>query len=216
MVHTISVITYVEAEVWTVAKTDQGNAVLVRPKHSEVAVPIFIGQLEIQSILIGIGKVEVPRPLTHDLLASAIAATGSSVSRIEICDLKEGTFYAQLVVETPTLGRVSVDSRPSDALALAIRLGCPIFIAEFIVDEAGIPVSLITEAKPSGDIASGADEDESAEAGDEEALLAKDRGEGTEIRHVREALDRAVADENYEEAAELRDLLRKLEEGEGG
>ena len=57
----------VEAEIWTIARTDQGNAVLVRPIGSESAVPIFIGQLEAQSILIGLGNVPMPRPLTHDL-----------------------------------------------------------------------------------------------------------------------------------------------------
>ena len=57
----------IEAEIWTVARTDQGNAVLVRPIGSDYAVPIFIGQLEAQSIIIGIGNVPMPRPLTHDL-----------------------------------------------------------------------------------------------------------------------------------------------------
>src|SRR5208283_451858 len=92
--------TFVEAEVWTVAQTDQGNVVLVRPKGSDLAVPIFIGQLETQSILIGMGGVEVPRPLTHDLLLSMVSALSAEMARIEIHDLREGTFYARILLRS--------------------------------------------------------------------------------------------------------------------
>src|SRR5512142_1174883 len=112
--------TFVEAEVWTVAQTDQGNVVLVRPKGSDLAVPIFIGQLETQSILIGMGGVEVPRPLTHDLLLSLIAALRAEVTRIEIHDLREGTFYARILLKAEGRDLV-VDARPSDAIGIAVR-----------------------------------------------------------------------------------------------
>jgi len=135
--------TFVEAEIWTVAQTDQGNVVLVRPKGSEIAVPIFIGQLETQSILIGMGGVEVPRPLTHDLLLNLLNALGVLISRVEIHDLREGTFYARLVLVFQSR-EIVVDSRPSDAIGLAVRSLCPVFIAESVVEEAGISVNLVT------------------------------------------------------------------------
>ena len=116
--------TFVEAEIWTVAQTDQGNVVLIRPKGSELAVPIFIGQLETQSILIGMGAVEVPRPLTHDLLLSAIAALGAQLSRVEIYELREGTFYARLIMKAEG-GEFMIDARPSDAIGLAVRAPLP-------------------------------------------------------------------------------------------
>ena len=78
----------VEAEIWTVARTDQGNAVLVRPLGAELAVPIFIGQLETQSILIGMGNVPMPRPLTHDLFLSLLKELEVELDRIEITSLK--------------------------------------------------------------------------------------------------------------------------------
>ena len=132
----------VEAEVWTVARTDKGNAVLVKPIGSEVAVPIFIGQLEAQSILIGLGNVPMPRPLTHDLFLSIADKMNVTLDRVEITELKDGTFYARLVLKHDGK-KIVIDSRPSDSLGLAVRVKCPIFIAESIVDEAGISINLI-------------------------------------------------------------------------
>ena len=90
----------VPAEVWTVAKAEQGNAVLVRPLGLDVAVPIFIAPLEAQSILIGLGSVKMPRPLTHDLFISVLESLESSVNRVEITSLKDSTYYAKLILES--------------------------------------------------------------------------------------------------------------------
>lgn len=186
--------TLVKAEIWTVARTEQGNAVLVRPVGADVAVPIFIGQLETQSILIGFGGVPMPRPLTHDLTLSLIRDLGADLLRVEINDLRDGTFYARLI-----LGRgkeeLVVDSRPSDAIALAVRKKCPVYIAESVVDSAGIAIELIVDTEtPLSASAEGA-----KGAGDErETLLAE--------------LNKAVVGEEYEHAAAIRDLLKALDE----
>ena len=130
----------VPAEVWTVAKAEhEGNAVLVRPLGLEVAVPIFIAPLEAQSILIGLGNVKMPRPLTHDLFLSVLESLEASINRVEIISLKEGTFYAKLVLDASG-SEIAIDARPSDCLALAVRVKCPIYIDESVVDEAGISV----------------------------------------------------------------------------
>jgi hypothetical protein len=206
--------TFVEAEIWTVAQTDQGNVVLIRPKGTELAVPIFIGQLETQSILIGMGAVEVPRPLTHDLLLSVISALGAALSRVEIHELREGTFYARLILKAEG-GELVIDARPSDAIGLAVRAFCPVFIAESVVEEAGISVSLVTGMQTDA-------------AGHEEDLLASEVGgkpgdasgfpgaivpasARSEIERLQSALDAAVASENYEQAAAIRDKIRELE-----
>ncbi len=180
----------VEAEIWTIARTDQGNAVLVRPTGSESAVPIFIGQLEAQSILIGLGNVPMPRPLTHDLFLSLLATLGIQLQRIEITSLKEGTFYAQIILKPATGDEMIVDARPSDSIGIAVRAKCPVFIDEAIVEEAGISVS-------------------SVNAGGEE--MGANPYE-TEKKRLEEELHRAVEDENYEDAAKLRDKLQKLTE----
>jgi uncharacterized protein len=175
----------VEAEVWTIARTDQGNAVLVRPVGSDTAVPIFIGQLEAQSILIGMGNVPMPRPLTHDLFLSVIQKVGVTIERIEITELKEGTFYAQLIVKQQGQ-QLIVDARPSDSIALAVRDKCPIFIDEEVVEEAGIPVSTIT---------------------DQVSETAEDDTKAMKLEKLEKELEKAVEEENYEEAARIRDLI---------
>ncbi len=180
----------VEAEIWTVARTDKGNAVLVKPLGSERAVPIFIGQLEAQSILIGLGKVPMPRPLTHDLLINIIDKLGMHIERIEINDLKDATFYARIVTKQDGKKHV-FDSRPSDALSLATRIKCPVYIAEYIIDEASIPLSMIS------------DSDQMSQSVSKSVL-----------EELQRALDSAVEDENYEEAARIRDRIREVEESD--
>ena len=101
---------------------------MVRPLGSDLAVPIFIGPLETQAILIGLGGIGVPRPLTHDLMLELIKRLGASLSRTEIVDLKEGTYYARLILIREGV-ELDFDLRPSDALALVTRTNCPLFIS---------------------------------------------------------------------------------------
>ncbi|MDR1931546.1 MAG: bifunctional nuclease family protein [Spirochaetales bacterium] len=181
----------VEAEIWTVAHTEQGNAVLVRPLGAEFAVPIFIGQLEAHSILIGLGSVPMPRPLTHDLFLSLVDKLDAFLEKVEITELKEGTFYSRIVLRQGGK-RIVIDARPSDALSLAARIKCPIYIAEPIVTEAGVPVKYITDESPKED--SGPNPRE------------------LEINRLKAELEKALEAENYEEAVRLRDRLRELEQ----
>jgi uncharacterized protein len=202
--------TFVEAAIWTVAQTDQGNVVLVRPKGSDLAVPIFIGQLETQSILIGMGGVEVPRPLTHDLVLSVLAALRAGVSRIEIHDLREGTFYARLILSVEG-GEVLVDARPSDAIGIAVRAACPVFIAESVVEEAGISVNLVAGLHSESEAGAPAPEGEEAPDLAVPGSLVR-ASNGVELDRLRSELERAVTDEDYERAAAIRDKIKELEE----
>ncbi|MFP4363317.1 MAG: bifunctional nuclease domain-containing protein [Spirochaetia bacterium] len=182
----------IEAEVWTVARTDQGNAVLIRPRGGEVAVPIFIGQMEAQSILIGLGNVPMPRPLTHDLLLSVLDKFHSIINRVEITGLKGGTYYANLVVDSEGT-EIPIDARPSDSLALAVRTQCPIYIADSVVDAAGISIDKITEQQ-------------SGFPNEDDITVQRDL--------LEQELNKAVEEENYEEAARIRDRIQELEEEE--
>jgi bifunctional DNase/RNase len=197
--------TFVQAEVWSVARTDQGNAVLVRPVGSEVAVPIFIGPLETQSIVIGLGGVKVPRPLTHDMILDLLRICGRSVERVEICDLKEGTYFARLVISAGGGEERWIDSRPSDALALAVRVKCPIYISEQVVDEAGVPIDLVARSDGVPERGEASLEDIPAMDGADADPAASER------RALMESLERAVEEEDYERAAILRDRLRELD-----
>ena len=190
----------IEAEIWTVARTEQGNAVLVRPVGTEVAVPIFIGQLEAQSILIGMGNVPMPRPLTHDLFLSVLEKLEVKITRIEITELKEGTFYAQLILDEKGKNLV-IDSRPSDSIAIAVREKCPIYIDESVIDEASVPVSIITEGTAEMENTSET-KTEGAEREEKKPLNEKSR--------LQKELERAIEEENYEEAARIRDKINEL------
>jgi uncharacterized protein len=98
--------------------------------------PIFIGVPEAQAIALSMQNIETPRPMTHDLLKNVLYELGAQVERIVVTELREGTFFAEIVVKSQGEVR-SVSSRPSDAIALAVRIGSPIFAAEDVLDEAG-------------------------------------------------------------------------------
>jgi bifunctional DNase/RNase len=202
----------VPAEVWTVAKAEQGNAVLVRPLGLDVAVPIFIAPLEAQSILIGLGNVKMPRPLTHDLFISALENLESSINRVEITSLKEGTYYAKLILESSG-SETAIDARPSDCLALAVRVKCPIYIDEAVVDEAGISVKMVEEKNKELKSEDAVETAESAESSAETSSVPEisPMAHETERASLKKLLEIAIEEENYEEAARLRDKLRELE-----
>jgi hypothetical protein len=190
----------VEAEIWTVAKTDQGNAVLVKPLDGDKAVPIFIGPLEAQNILLGLGEVEIPRPLTHDLLLTLLTTLDVRLVRVDIHTLSEGTYYSNLILEHGNR-RLEVDARPSDSLALAVRADCPIYIDLDLVEESGVSLEQLREAAAETEVEEGDDEPEA------EPTLRE-----AELADLKLRLDQAVAQENYEEAARLRDVIQKLED----
>jgi bifunctional DNase/RNase len=102
-----------------------------------------MGQLEAQSILIGMGNVPMPRPLTHDLFIQIFEQLKTTIVRIEINSLQNGTFYAKLILKKGK-EEITIHCRPSDELGLSVRKKCPIFIDEEIIDEAGVPISSIT------------------------------------------------------------------------
>lgn len=99
--------------------------------------PIWIGHPEASAILLAVEGVETPRPMTHDLLRNAIETLNAYVERVEITRVEAGTFYGALVLRGEEYRRI-VDARPSDCLALAVRTGSPIFVAEEVLEEAAV------------------------------------------------------------------------------
>lgn len=113
------------------------QVVILKEKATERYLPIWIGPAEAEAIRLKLQGVNVPRPLTHDLLYSMIDALGASVSSIIINDLKSDTFYAKIILNVDG-GQMEVDSRPSDAMALAVRAEVPIYAEETVLEKAGI------------------------------------------------------------------------------
>ena len=100
--------------------------------------PIWIGQQEATSILIAVEGAMAPRPLAHDLMRSLLDAVDATVIGIAVTRIEEGTFYAEVTLSS-TLGERIVDARPSDAVALASRVAAPMWVAEAVMAEAGVP-----------------------------------------------------------------------------
>jgi bifunctional DNase/RNase len=100
-------------------------------------VPLAVGGNEAMAIAFGLQGVEVPRPLTHDLLVDVLQHTATVIDHISITDIRDGTFFAEVRLGGAH-GDHTVDSRPSDAIALAVRLHTPLFVSEAVVDEAGL------------------------------------------------------------------------------
>jgi uncharacterized protein len=176
------------SEIWSILKTSHGNAILLKPKDKDVAIPIFIGTLEMQSILIGKEGVSMARPHTHDLFLNMLAHVNLLVKKVEVYELKDDVFHARLIItggEYTKENPLILDSRPSDAFAIATRKKCPIYLASSIIEEIGVPLS----------------------------FFINDIEENTEdkYRSLKEQLEQAVAEEEYEQAAEIRDLLKMLE-----
>jgi len=113
------------------------RVVILKERMAERYLPIWIGPAEADAIAVKLQEVNVPRPLTHDLLSSVIDSLGATVNSIIVNDLKNDTFYARIVLNVDG-GVIEVDSRPSDALALAVRVSAPIYVEEEVLDKAGI------------------------------------------------------------------------------
>jgi bifunctional DNase/RNase len=120
-----------------VSLMSQLRVVILKDPNSGKYLPIFIGPCEAEAIAVKLQNVNVERPLTHDLLKSVISELGGKVQRIVVNDLRQDTFYAQIVVEQDGQTRI-IDSRPSDAIALSVRLDVPIYVAESVMDRAAI------------------------------------------------------------------------------
>ncbi|WP_420454541.1 bifunctional nuclease domain-containing protein [Rubrivirga sp.] len=159
--------------------------------------PIIIGAFEAQAIALELEKIQPPRPMTHDLLRSLFDTLGADVTDVVIDDLREGTFFAKIRYvhdgEEATL-----DARPSDAVALAVRTDADLFVASGVLDEAGIPAD---------------DEGEPVESDAEPEFESAASSAMSRLDRMENQLEKAIADEDYEAAARLRDEIARMREG---
>lgn len=175
-----------------------GFAVILKSLEDERSLPIIIGAAEAQSIAIFINKVEMPRPLTHDLLKTMLDFLECRLIRIEIHSLESGTFYANLILEQDGKG-LEMDARPSDAIALALRCNAQIYVHENVMNEAAIVL---------------ADQPEASDKDLSKTLVATENAAkttSTPMEILGKKLQEAIKEERYEEAAKLRDEINRLE-----
>ncbi len=115
----------------------QSYAVVLGEANGNRRLPIVIGGFEAQAIAVALERMNPSRPLTHDLMKNFMTTFGINLQEIIICDLQEGIFFSKLICYTDN-DTIEIDSRTSDALALAVRFGCPIYTYENIIENAGI------------------------------------------------------------------------------
>jgi len=113
------------------------RVVILRVKEANRFLPIWIGPAEADSIAMKLQEYNAPRPMTHDLLSTVISTLGATVDRIIVSDLSNDTFYAKIVLQVNG-GTMEIDSRPSDAIAIAVRSAAPIFASDEVVERAGV------------------------------------------------------------------------------
>jgi hypothetical protein len=120
-----------------VSLMSQHRVVILKDVDSDRYLPIWIGPFEAEAITVTLQEVEVPRPLTHDLLRNVIQKMGGVVEHIVVSDLRDEVFYARIVMEANGK-HLEIDSRPSDALALAVRLRVPVYIEDAVMEKAAV------------------------------------------------------------------------------
>ena len=156
-----------------VSLMSQQRIVILREVGAERYLPIWIGVYEAEAITIALQEVEVSRPLTHDLIRNIFNDLDAQVVRVEVVALREDTFYGNIVLETNGKS-INIDSRPSDALALAVRTNVPVMVSRSVMDAAGII--------PEKDLQDGEeDSEEEAESSEERLSVFEDFLEGLDI-----------------------------------
>jgi uncharacterized protein len=120
-----------------VSLTNQQRIVVLRELHVDRYLPIWIGPFEAESITIALQEIEIARPQTHDLMKNLLGILGARLMRVEISSLRDDVFYGNLVLDVNG-DTINVDSRPSDALALAVRAHVPILVEKEVMEKAGI------------------------------------------------------------------------------
>jgi uncharacterized protein len=177
-------------------------ALILIEENGERRIPIIIGGFEAQAIVIKLENLDPPRPLTHDLFKRFADEFNISITEVMIYKLEEGVFFSKLVCSNSEK-TYTIDSRTSDAVAIALRFGCPIYITEEILDKAGITIN------PSdGDVTASADSETIFEAD-------TTKYESYSDEELYKMIDEAVKTEDYERAAAIRDEIEKRKKKKG-
>ena len=194
----------------TYSESSTGAYVLILgDRNSHLRLPIVIGGAEAQSIAVGIERQKNSRPLTHDLFVKFADTFFINIKEVVINRFRDGVFYAMLVCEHN--GQLTmVDARPSDAIALAVRLNCEIFAYETVMEEAGIEMEDEVESEDSGEL-----KDESEKWEVENGKMDVESGASAplntqNIEELEEQLREAIENEDYERAALLRDKINAM------
>jgi len=181
----------IELQILAIANSENqphSFVIILKEAGGKRRLPVVIGGYEAQAIALAVEQITPSRPMTHDLFKNTMESMSAELHEVLISDLSEGIFYATMTWELPTGSTLDVDARTSDAIAMAVRFSCPIYVYANIMDEAGIevdPASTSGETAPIDELP-------------------------TEV--LQSQLDEALDQENYEQAAAIRDELKKRDQ----
>lgn len=162
-------------------------AVILKEVEGERCMPVIIGSFEAQSIALAIEEVDTPRPLTHDLICDFISTVDVSLKAIKIYSLNEGVYFAKIIIISERMGEQIIDARPSDAIAVALRMHTPMLVSKKVFEQASVEEKLLFQEK-------------------ERKKINEDP-----LPELKREMELAIEKEEYELAAELRDKINKLE-----
>ena len=162
-------------------------AVILKEITGDRYLPVIVGSFEAQSIALAIEVVDTPRPLTHDLICDIITGVDGKLKTIKISNLDDGVFYAKLELESEKLGMRVIDARPSDAVAVALRMKAPILVSSDIMNEASVDKDAFSDYEVA------------------------QKKSGLSLEGLKEKLNKAIEREDYEIAAKIRDKISEME-----
>ena len=178
------------------SESHPGNfAVILKEVEGNRRLPIIIGGFEAQAIAVAIEQIQPNRPLTHDLLKNSMIELGAELEEVVVTQLLEGVFHAMLVCNDAAGRRVEIDARSSDAIALAVRFGCPIYADAEVMEAAGI----VIEEK--GKLA--------VPSSSTKKVTRKNSLDQYGIDELENMLQKLIAKEDYEKAAKIRDAIER-------
>ncbi|MCB0546596.1 MAG: bifunctional nuclease family protein [Phaeodactylibacter sp.] len=165
--------------------------VVLKEEPGNRRLPVVIGAFEAQAIALALEKIPTNRPMTHDLFKNALSTFGINLKEVVISNLRFGVFYATLICQQTDGSTFGLDSRTSDAIAMAVRFECPIYANDFIMDEAGITID--------------------KSAAPEKNPAVKKKLSSFSDQELEQLLENALAQEDYEKAARIRDEIQRRE-----
>jgi uncharacterized protein len=176
-------------------------ALVLAEENGERRIPIIIGGFEAQAIAIELEGLKPPRPLTHDLFVNFASAFNIELKEVNIYKLEEGIFYSDLICDNGNL-RIKIDARTSDAVAMAIRFNCPIYTTDEIITKAGIVLDIEKNIKQSA----------TKKVAKKAVEKKKTSYSNKTLNELEELLNKAISNEDYETASQIRDEINKRKE----
>lgn len=183
-------------------------ALVLNEENGEHRIPIIVGAYEAQAIAIQLEGLNPPRPLTHDLFLNFARSFKIEITEVIIYKLEEGIFYSRLICNDGT-NSITIDSRTSDAIALALRFKCPIYTTEEIIEKAGIVLEAEKEKEKGTEKEKASVKEEPLKEPKIQAAQEMDELKAMTIEELNVALEKAVANEEYEKASLISNEIKK-------